>query len=1060
MVTCANCGTQNPAEARFCLGCGTALEQAPAPPTEARKTVTLVFSDVTGSTALGEALDPETTRAVMSRYFDEMRRVIERHGGTVEKFVGDAVMAVFGIPELHEDDAVRAVRAAAEMRERLTELNATQAGGLQVVLEVRTGVNTGEVVAGDASRGEAFATGDAVNVTARLEQAAEPGEILIGRETYGLVRDAVTAEPVEPLALKGKAEPVEAWQLLAVSPQAPGVARRLDSRLVGREGELRLLRETLEEVEEKRSCRLLTVLGSPGAGKSRLANELIRSVGKRATVIQGPCLPYGEGITFWPVAEMVRGAAEIDEGDSPEGAVAKIAALLPRDDESVLAVQRVASLVGIEGEGAQLQELFWAIRRLFEALARERPLVAIFDDIHWAEPSLLDLIEYVTGWSSGAPILLLCLARQDLLELRPSLAAPKPNASSILLEPLDRSESEELIENLLGRAGLEEDVRLRIAEAAEGNPLFVEELLQMLIDDGILARRNGDWVAAGDMEALAIPPSIQALLAARLDRLEEGERATLQRASVIGRIFWWGAVSELSPAAEQSKVAGYLQTLVRKELISSDPGTFAGEDAFRFGHILVRDAAYRGLPKAARAELHEVFAGWLERQAGERMAEYEEILGYHLEQSYRCRAELGFLDERAAAVALRAAKRLVSAGERALGRGDVPSAANLLERGVALLPDDDPNRTRVLLDLAEARQATGDLRKAAADLERAAEAARDPVSEQLALIGRLYFRTLVDPDADLDELMKASEHARAVFEQAGDERGQSRAWRAIAEVHLTTCQWATSAAAVEQALVHAERADLRREIVPILSHLANAYFWGSTPVDEGIERCREIAERARGLRIVEANVFCYLGGFEAMKGNFDGARALVARGRGIFEDLGHRYGLASHSVVAGPVELLAGDPAAAVLVLRRGYESLEEMGETGVMSSIAAMLGEALYEQGEREEAERVVAAAEQMATPDDAAAQVAVRTTRARLLAARSERGEAEALAHEAVRRALETDFLDLQGNAFMALAEALERPSDVESALRGALDAFDRKGHAVSAARAARALDQLRGD
>jgi class 3 adenylate cyclase/tetratricopeptide (TPR) repeat protein len=1013
----------------------------------ARKTVTVLASEVSRSTTLGESLDPETTRRTMSRYFDEMRVALERHGGTVEKFVGDAVKAVFGIPELHEDDALRAVRAAEEMRQRIADLNDEYEQAFDVRLEVRVGVNTGEVVAGDASRGEAFPTGDAVNVAARLEQAAEPGEILIGGETRRLVRDAVQVAAVEPLELKGKSKPVPAWRLLAVTRHAPGIARRLDSPIVGRERELGVLEDAFYQAERERACRTVTVLGSPGSGKSRLAAELLHSQESDAVSLQGTCLPYGEGITFWPVAEMLRAAASITEADPPDEVVRKLAALLQEGDERTIAAERLGSLLGVGNDPASLQELFWAVRRLFESLASERPLIAVFDDLHWAEPSLLDLIEYILSWSSGSPILLVCLARQELLEDRPSFGVPKPNAVSVLLEPLVEDETHELIENLLGRAGLEPALEAQVATAAEGNPLFVEELLRMLIDDGALVRDNGHWVAAGDLSGLAIPPTINALLAARLDRLGVPERGTLQRASVIGRTFWWGAVSRLSPEQDRPRVPGDLQTLVRKELISPDSPSLAGEDAFRFGHILLRDAAYRGLPKQARAELHERFAGWLEEKAGERAAEYEEILGYHLEQGYRLNAELAPPDDRVKHLGVQAADRLRSAGRRAQLRGDVSSAANLLGRAAELV--EDPSvRMHVLLELAEAKVAVGDFRGTTKALDEAGRAAVSPVEAMQVEVDRLYYQSLVDPEIDLDDLTRTGSEAIAVFEPAGDDEGLAKAWRLIAEAHLTTCRWGESAAALERALEHAARADLQRDRLVILTHLANAYFWGSTPVDVATQRCNEILESARGHLNVEANVLCYLAGLLAMKGEFHEARASMNRGFGLFEELGNRYALATHTTIAGQIELLAGEAERAVEVFRSGFESFEEMGETGVLSTVAGFLAEALLELDRDEEAARFVATAEETASDDDAASQILSRVVRARLLARSDDRAGAERLLEDAAARAEETDFLDLQGKVWVALADVASGPVAAEAAQK-ALVAYETKGNAAAAAR-----------
>jgi class 3 adenylate cyclase len=590
-------------------------------PTEARKTVTVLFSDVVGSTALGEGLDPESLRRVMSRYFDAMSAVVERYGGMVEKFIGDAIMAVFGLPQVKEDDALRAVRAAADMREELARLNDELERDYGVVIPNRTGINTGEVVAGDPTGGQRLVTGDAVNVAARLEQAAAASEILLGTKTQLLVRDSVRVESVEPLELKGKAERVSAYRLLEVLRDAPAFTRRLDASFVGRERELETLRDELHRCIAERACRLVTVLGPPGIGKSRLVRELVTAKDDARFVV-GRCLPYGEGITYWPLVEIVKQVAGED--------ARSVASLL--DEEGELVAECIAAAVGQSEAAAAPEETFWAVRKLLEAVARERPLVVGLDDLERAEPTFLDLVEYVLGFATDAPILLLAMARPDLLDNRPSWSAPRPNSTSLLLEPLSAGESESLIEQLLAGADLREEPRARILAAAEGNPLFVEQLLALRSEDG-----DGDTV----------PPTIQALLAARIDGLEPDERVVIERASIEGRLFHRSAVAELATPHVRGAVSAHLLTLVRKEFIRPDQAEFRGDDAFRFGHILIRDAAYSGMPKELRAELHERFADWLQQKVGEHAREYEEILGYHLERAYRYRSELGSLDDRA-----------------------------------------------------------------------------------------------------------------------------------------------------------------------------------------------------------------------------------------------------------------------------------------------------------------------------------------------------------------------------------------------------------------------------
>ena len=744
MTACQTCGAENADGARFCQACGSALTLEDGGARQ-RKTVTILFSDVAGSTSLGERLDPEMLRRVMATYFDRMRAVLERHGGTVEKYIGDAIVAVFGIPELREDDALRAVRAAEEMRAALEEVNRELGERWGVAIEVRTGINTGEVLAEEA-RPDIPLTADAANLAARLEQAAEPGEILLGETTYGLVRDAVDAEPAGPLELKGKSASQAAWRLLGVGPEARGIARRLDSPIVGRDRELALLQEVFDSAVQKRACRLVTVVAPPGVGKSRLAAEVLERVEGRATVLRGRCLPYGDGITYWPVAEVLREAAAITDADPPAEATAKIAALLGDAAEAAARAERLGSALGLTDAPAPPQEIFWAFRRLVETMAQDRPVAIEFDDIHWGEPTFLDLLEYLAGWSTGAPIFVLCETRPELFDTRPGWATGIEGATTVRLEPLDDDDSERLIENLLGPAPLPDTARSRIRHTAEGNPLFVEEILRMLVDQGLLRRTDGRWEAAGDLSSIAVPPTINALLAARLERLSREERAVIHRASVVGKVFWWDAVAELSPAPARSAVGSHLQSLVRRELVRPEPSRAGGEDAFRFSHILIRDAAYAGVTKELRAELHERFAEWLERRptAG---VEPEELIGYHLAEAHRYRTELGLLDDHTGDLARRAAELLGSAGERALDRSDIPAAISLLSRAADLFEPNDVRRIELLIDLAQALYESGEGRRGRAVLDDAHSRAREHGDERLAArarIGRLHTRAEVE----------------------------------------------------------------------------------------------------------------------------------------------------------------------------------------------------------------------------------------------------------------------------------------------------------------------------
>ncbi len=1059
MLRCPNCGEANPERARFCLRCGTPLEAAPPPP-ETRKTVTVVFSDVTGSTSLGERLDPESLSRVMARYFDAMRTVLERHGATVQKFIGDAVMAVFGIPVVHEDDAVRAVRAAAEFHSALDTLNAELARNWGVTLTTRTGVNTGEVVAGNPQVGSALVVGDAVNVAARLEQAAGPGEVLLGRPTWQLVRDAATVEPLAPLSLAGKTGGVPAYRLVAVQPGTPGHRRRADAAMVGREHERELLEWTWQRVLRDRTCHLVTVLGTAGVGKSRLVAETLGQVEGQPMVLIGRCLPYGQGITFWPVAEIVRQAAGMTEDDPPAAVRAKLDALLAGTDHGDLVAARIAQLIGLEAATVPAEEAAWAVRKLLEALAGRQPLVMVFDDLHWAEPTLLDVIEHAADWSREVPMLLVAIARPELLEQRPRWAGGKLNATSMLLEPLSARESSELLRRLLGGAEAAEPVQAQITRLAEGNPLYLEETLAMLLEDGRLRKDDGRWVASGDPAAITVPPTIQALLAARLDRLGPEDRDMLERASVIGQIFSRDAVTELAPPERRPDVPARLLDLVRQDFLRATHSGFPGEDNYQFRHLLIRDAAYEALPKRNRAELHERFATWLETARGERTREYEEIIGYHLEQAWRYLAELSPLVGGGGRLATRAAERLAAAGRRALDRGDMPAAVNLLSRAAALLPTQDPARLALAPALASALRSTGEFGRASAVLADVAEHGDGPVDRRLAayaVLERIRLRARTAPEGWSEEARREAERLIAVFQELGDDRGLAKAWSLLAETLWTWRQVASSEEAVQRAIELARRAGDEQEETEALGDFAVSAVQGPTPVPDAIRRCHDILAKAKGRRRLEGRVLLALADLEAMQGDVDEARRLLDRSRTIFSDLGMRLALAGMSETVAAVELRAGDPAAAERPLRQGYETLERMGERSRRSRVAAMLAHTLLAQDRPDEAEQFIAASEEQAAIDDFSTRIVSGAARAGLLARRGQVKQAEALARGVVALAGETDDLNLQGDALLHLAAVLRaagRPDAAAAATADAIGCYERKGNTLSMARARAAL------
>jgi class 3 adenylate cyclase/tetratricopeptide (TPR) repeat protein len=992
VLTCPRCGQENAAGARFCGACGTELAAASA--REVRKTVTVLFADVTGSTALGERLDPESLRRVMARYFDTARECLERHGGTVEKFIGDAVMAVFGVPTVHEDDALRALRAAAELRDSITGLNTQLERDYRVSLQLRTGVNTGEVVTGTEER---LATGDAVNVAARLEQAAQPGEILIGEQTRRLARGAIEVEPVELLPVRGKAEPVSAHRLLRVVEGAPAFERRLDAPLVGRRQELARVRSAFDETVSKGRCLLVTVFGPPGIGKSRLARELAAALADEAAVLSGRCLPYGEGITYWPLVEIFREAGAENELE-------------------------VALSAGAP------EEIFWSVRKALERRARERPLTLIVEDIHWAEPTLLDLIEHLADWTRDAPLLLLCLARPELIDERPAWSG-----QSITLEPLSRDESDQLIGELLGDSRVEDDTRVRIRDVAEGNPLFVEQLLAMLAE-------------GGDPEQ--VPATMHALLAARLDALPEGERDLLERASVVGVDFEWEALGEL--ASDRRRPPGaQLAALVRKELIRPHE---AIEDTFRFRHMLIRDAAYERIPKGLRSELHERFAGWLDGR-GE---EFEEIVGYHLEQAYRWIAELGPVDDRALALAERAAERLSASAGRAYARGDGSAAANLLERAASLLPADDGRRLGLLPLLGRALRDGAQMERAESVLSEAVErgqAAGERVvvaNAALALSDLRFHRTTIGRE----EIVREVESAIQVFSEYGDEAGLARALNLRGKLRFWSGEAAAALDDLERAAEHARSAGDRYEEAESLAYVAAATLFGPTPVVQALARVEEMRSPADGNRRFEVTLLSDRARLEAMQGRFDTARELLSRATALAED-GLELLRSSHvATAAGFVELLAGDAAAAERELRPACETLERIGELGYLASAVAPLFDALYLQGRDEEALQLTERwrPERLTVSEDVDAQVGWRSVRAKLLARRGDLEEAERLARDAAAIAGRTDYLDRRAEAVADLAEVLRlagRPNESASALEEAIRLYEAKGNVVAAER-----------
>jgi class 3 adenylate cyclase len=1034
MATCSRCGAESGEGARFCAACGVPLTVPHE--RETRKIVTIVFCDLVESTKLAERFDPEALQRLLARYFVGARAIVERHGGTVEKFIGDAVYAIFGVPTVREDDALRAVRAAVELRDAVVSLDA-QVGSPG--LAPRLGVNTGEVF---ASGSDFAVAGDAVWAAKRLEEAAPRAGILLGPTTWALVRGEVDAEHLPPVPLKGRSEEIDVYLVRELTPGAPGPARRLDLPLVGRARELAELRGALADAEALAEPRLVTLLGAAGIGKTRLIKEL--AVGApHMRLLSGRCLPYGDGITYWPLVEVVRGAAGLDEGagDVRE----RLRELVAGAPDADAIVHGVATAVGLGGE-ASTPEVFLAVRRLLERVAAEQPVVVVLDDLQWAEPVFLDLIQYVADESRDARLVLCCLARPEFLETRPGWRS----SATILLDALPGEEVRRLIANLLGDE-LGAVAGDRVAAAAGGNPLFVEELLRMLIDEEILVRERDGWRVVKDPVGLPLPASINALLAARLDRLPSEERVVVERAAVLGEAFSTRSVAALLEPGEATDLEQRLGALERKELIRSRPG----QPEWRFGHILVRDAAYAGLPKLARAELHERAARSISGSAGD--IELDEIGGYHLAEAATALADLDPLDERAGSLAAEAAGRLASAARRALARGDRHATAALLERTVSLLPADDPERLALLVDLSAALKLTGRLDEAET---RVCEATERAGSAGLTLVAMRASLELADlhwytaPEEGTQALWRAATEAIPVFEQEGASAALADAWWAVAEVHLFRCEFGLMSAALERGL-EAARGASREERARLRSALGLAAMLGPTPVEDARRLCFEQRAELEGHRVYAAILDLYEAGLEALDGRFDAARARAAAARGPMEEFGRRLLLGAQRRYAGVIELLAGDAVAAEALLRDGLRTHREFGERGNAASVAADLARALHALGREGEADAMALEACELGNPDDVEVQVLARIARAGAKAATGAAEDAVAIAREAVDLAERTDASTLRGDALLELARALGAAggSEAEEAARRALELFEAKGNRVGAA-AARAF------
>lgn len=1046
MSVCGRCGEDNPKRARFCLACGTALERAAG--LQSRKVITVLFADVVSSTALAERLDPEALRDVMNRCFRAMRTTIERHGGVVEKFVGDAVMAVFGIPTVHEDDALRAVRAGLDMQQAIAALDTQLRDRLGEAIQIRVGINTGEVIVGADLDDPASVIGDAVNAAARLEKLAPPGGVVIGGPTCRLVGPAVIAEPLGDVDLRGRTERLEALCVIGLRDDI--ATRRFETALVGRTRELEVLMRVFDGVVEDRTCALFTVLGTAGVGKSRLTREFLDKVQDRARVLRGRCLSYGDGITMWPIAEALGDAAEISDSDSQEDALGRLTGLIATEEDAKTIANVVGQAIGLGEATAGQEETFWAVRRYLEILAGQQPLVVVFDDIHWAEPAFLDLVDHVAEWTQDAPVLVLCLARQELLEERPTWGGGKLNSTTVNLEPLRSSDAADLFASLLGKPATPD--LITILEASGGNPLFLEETIGMLIDDGVIVESDGTWVTTRDITQVTIPPTIQALLSARVERLPREERSVIEVAAVVGKVFSTESVVGLTGSDD---VKDCLLLLHRKGVIQREPGA-GGEELFRFRHILIRDAAYKGLPKEKRANLHARYAEWVLETLGERASEYEEIIGYHFEQAHLLRQELksGQVGD---PVASKAAEALARAGRRAGARDDWRAALNLLERARKLLPNDHPQVPYLLIEMGEQLWEQGEYDRCESLFEEAialAEKLGNPIARERAHLRLEESYVHSRPKHTNEHFRRVVESSIEAFEELGDHEGLAHAWRSMAYAHDAGGDSSRAAEAFEEAIRHAIASGDHRTEASYRRAQVQSLSWGPVAMSALQEKAEDFYRWSlrHSERRSEAVALGVKATIEAAKGDIEAARRLIDEQRAIYDELGLTKTRAWSVFDCFACELWAGDIVAAEAELEFACKSLREKGERAVLPTILAMLADVRVAQGRHDEAETLVSEALLLGSDDDVLTTIKCREVLGYIAADRGDLDRALEFMGGAVALAETTEYFDWRGFAWMGLAEMQKRAGlaeDAHASLSNAHQLFERKElHAPAAA------------
>jgi class 3 adenylate cyclase/tetratricopeptide (TPR) repeat protein len=956
-----------------------------------RKLATVLFVDLVGSTALVSASDPEVVRRRVTRFFEDVSHCVMTHGGIVEKFAGDAVLAAFGVAQAHEDDAERAIRAGIGILVAVKELE----------LEARVGIEAGEVVVDTAD--STFATGEAVNMAARLQQSARPGEILIGGGARRLALDTVELEEVDPIEVRGRSEPLQAWRVVCAADRALEPTRStIAAPLIGRESELELLANTFERAARDRRAHLVTVYGEPGIGKSRLVREFVAGL-EGATVLGGRCLPYGEGITYWPLAEMVKSSAGIADDDPVREAVEKLRKCC--EDEAVADLLGLASgvLDAVEEERSA-QEIAWAARAWADQLADVQPLVLVFEDIHWAEEPLLELVEHLATWVRESPLLLVCLARPELLDLRPGWGGGRMRGASIELDPLRADQSEELLAALAPHDSLSNEARRDLLAKTEGNPLFVEETIRMLLESG------GDYLPG------RIPDTLQALIAARIDHLPPDEKALLHRGAVIGRVFWHGALEHLSPDLD---VDALLDNLLLRDFVLAEPrSTIVGERAYRFKHVLIREVSYGGLTKAERAQLHERFAEWLGERAGEELLE---IRAYHLDHAAQLQAELD--GSTPPELASEAAAALEEAGRRALARESNRSARKLLLRSVELEPTLERryHAARAAWRMSELPTVSVEM-KAVLDKARAAG---DSLIEGKALTALAEVALLREGD-----LTKATELVDAALEALPAD-GRFGALEVRGRIAWWVGDFETQERIVGEGLEIARRLERKDLEAHALDALAGVYrhLGRLDEAEETLLRGLELAEES-GSIVARAQALHSLGSLRLEKRETALGEEQLEESRVLFAEVGDAWMLGRTMNSLAWAAEQRGDDRKAESRLREAIKLLKPLEDRGALCESQRALAEVLIRLGRLEEAERVALEAVETVGEHDLSSRATTAMSLALVRAAQGKDEEAEALLVDALALVEATGFRGLEVWILSRIEEFLrERGRDEEA-------------------------------